>query len=131
MNVSHDILIVFYYKVIRPTTSINSFFVSIKSFSLSSVVFVVCLLVIHFIFSSLCTVLTLTFQKIKIRFKSYLSEFGIDVFSIDGKVLYCKYCGFIVECELQFNVTQRLNYLYIFYINHFNKNIRAYIYYIL
>jgi len=38
-------------------------------------------------------------QPLSSRLKSYLSEFGVDVFSTDGKVLYCKYCDVKVGCE--------------------------------
>jgi len=47
-------------------------------------------------------------QPLSSRLKSYFSEFGVHVFSTDGKVLYCKYCDVRVGREKRFNVTQRL-----------------------
>lgn len=42
------------------------------------------------------------------RLKSFVNEFGNDVFSTDDSVLYCKVCETKVGCERRFTVEQHL-----------------------
>lgn len=46
--------------------------------------------------------------SLKSQLNSYLSKFDVNVFSTDGKVLYCKYCNVKVGYETRFNVLQHL-----------------------
>jgi len=39
----------------------------------------------------------------------YVSDFGEQVFSTDGKILFCKPCGIKVNCEKRYSVVQHLN----------------------
>lgn len=43
-----------------------------------------------------------------VRIKSYISEYGENIFSSDGNILYCKMCEVKVMCEKRFTVLQHL-----------------------
>lgn len=47
--------------------------------------------------------------SISSRLHSYVSEYGNDIFSSDGKVLFCKVCNVKVSALKQFTVEQYIN----------------------
>ena len=42
------------------------------------------------------------------RMRSFVSEFGEQVFSTDGKILFCKPCVIKINCKKRFSVVQHL-----------------------
>lgn len=40
--------------------------------------------------------------------KRYVSEFGSDIFSTDGHVLYCKMCEIKINFEKKYNIPQHM-----------------------
>jgi len=42
------------------------------------------------------------------RIKQYISEFGENVFSSDGKILFCKFCETQINTDRRYLVTQHL-----------------------
>ena len=42
------------------------------------------------------------------RINNYISEFGENIFSSDGNILFCKICEAKVTCEKRFTVLQHL-----------------------
>lgn len=44
-----------------------------------------------------------------LRLRAYINEFGEDVFSTDGKILFCKICSVKVASEKKFTITQHLS----------------------
>lgn len=43
------------------------------------------------------------------RMRSFVSEFGEQVFSTDGKILFCKPCGIKINCDKRFSVVQHVS----------------------
>lgn len=43
------------------------------------------------------------------QMRSFVSEFGEQVFSTDGKILFCKPCGIKINCEKRFSVVQHVS----------------------
>jgi hypothetical protein len=56
---------------------------------------------------------TLKMPKIKStvgsRLRSFVSEFGADIFSTDGMVLFCKVCNVVVSFEKKFTTQQHIS----------------------
>jgi hypothetical protein len=44
-----------------------------------------------------------------LRLREYINEFGDDVFSTDGKILFCKICSVKVASEKKITITQHLS----------------------
>ena len=43
------------------------------------------------------------------RLRAYVQEFGENIFSTDGKILFCKVCEVKVAAEKKFTITQHIS----------------------
>jgi len=53
-------------------------------------------------------------QSASARLRNYVSEFGSEILSTDGFVLFCKVCESKINFEKKFNVSQQIYFNFIF-----------------